>query len=323
MTSASNLISIVIPTYDRPEILKENIALITEAVREENLLGFIKIYISDDSINSKSKNIVDEIKLSYPDIIYSKNSPSLGHDKNLFHSLNLPDSDYVWMLGDSIKLKKNSLSKVIKLLSNAEFDIVSLNGDTRNINIESGAYKNCIEVINNFGWHLTMTGATIYSKRAISHIANLTHKNHKNFPQFFLIFDYLSVKCSFYWINDRLIGSTPKESYWLKSIFSIFIDDWTSTVLNLPATYDKETLDKVILEHSLHSEIFKPKVFLTLRMMNYYNINHYRSHKKQLVLHSGLNALTLFMIAVMNPFLLKIVHKIYKKFSTNNIFTLK
>jgi hypothetical protein len=84
--------------------------------------------------------------------------------------------------------------------------------------------------------------------------------------------------------------------------------------LNLPDTYDQETLHGVILDHSKKSEIFKLKVFLRLRMMNYYNINHYRYYKDLLVLHSGINAKVLFIIAVINTTLLQKLHKIYKRF---------
>lgn len=314
MIKTSDLISIVIPTYNRPNLLKKNLTSVIEAATNIDLIDAIDIYISDDSTNSESKEVVDDIRLLYPNITYSKNSPSLGHDKNLFHSLMLPNTNYVWMLGDSMLLKKNSIFEVIKFINNTKCDVIALNADGRNLNIESGLFKNCIEVIENFGWHLTMTGPTIYSKTVISHIPNLTDKDYKNFPQFSLIFNYLADKCSFYWINDCLISSSPKESYWLKSIFSIFIDDWSSAVLNLPDAYDQETLDKVILDHSKKSEIFELKVFLRLRMMNYYNISHYRRYKDLLVLHSNLNAKVLFIIAVINPLTLQILYKFYNRF---------
>ena len=73
----------------------------------------IPIFISDDSKDCDTKNVIQELNGIYEYIFYYKNTPSLGHDHNIFHTLGLAKSDYVWMLGDSMLIKKGAIAKAI------------------------------------------------------------------------------------------------------------------------------------------------------------------------------------------------------------------
>ena len=71
-------LAISIPTFNRTEILKNNlISLIREAKRFD-----IPIYISDDSDDSLTTKMIKSLKQDYQYLFYTKNNPSLGHDKN-------------------------------------------------------------------------------------------------------------------------------------------------------------------------------------------------------------------------------------------------
>ena len=61
----------------------------------------------------------------------------------------------------------------------------------RNLNFPSGYYNNCNEILIKFGWHIFLTGSTIYSSKVIKQINKINFKNSTNFPQFYLIFIYL------------------------------------------------------------------------------------------------------------------------------------
>jgi len=276
-----NKLSIVIPTYNRAKILKENILFI---IKECKRLS-IDIYISDDSTNLNTQKIINELRKKYSFIHYTKNTPRLGHDKNLFHTLQLSNSDYIWLLGDSTIINPNSLEKILDIINSKKSEIISLNTINRNIDFQTGQYSDFIEILWKFGWHLNLTGATIYPRDSIAILSTMDINKYKNFPQFSLIFSYLARKKSLYWINEKIISSNlSKESYWAKDVFKVFIDDWRNALSNISCDYKLITLKSIINNHIIRTKLFSSKSLLKLRMISGYNWESFIKYNKYIYL---------------------------------------
>ncbi len=302
----SKILSISIPTFNRSEILKKNILLMIEDLKPFS----IPIYISDDSDDDKTKIIVCEMKKIYKYIYYTKNLKRLGHDKNIFHTISLPKSDYVWLLGDSLFFKKNSLKYIFGIIKKHRPDLISVNSELRNLDLKSRIYKNCNKVLNDLGWHLTWTGATIYSQKVISNVHKLDINKSVNFPQISIIFNHLANSCSFYWLNYNILDATKKnKSYWSKFVFKIFFEDFNSALLNLPNCYGKEIKEKVFLDHSKKTKLFNFKSLLFMRSVGIYNFNSFRKYSKFLFKHSDESYLILILILIIPRRLLRLFIK--------------
>ena len=75
----ASLISICIPTYNRPDLLREAIISCLAQTYQD-----FEILISDDSSDNLSKSVVVEFQSRYPDKIrYARNTPSLGQAANV------------------------------------------------------------------------------------------------------------------------------------------------------------------------------------------------------------------------------------------------
>ncbi len=302
-------LAIVIPTYERSEILKENFSLMYKELFEH----LIPIFISDDSKDTKTEKWVNEFQLTYPHINYFNNSPSLGHDKNLMRSIKLPDTDYVWLLGDSIIIKKGAISKILDVINENKNDIISINVKGRDIDFFSKSYYDHNEVLSKFGWHLTLTGATLYSKKVIKFANKIDFTNYRNFPQFSLVYQYLAIDCSFHWINDKLVYSNEnKTSYWFEDIFEVFINDWSNAVQNLPNNYTDNSKEKTIINHSIKSKMFNLTTLMQLRSFRYYNLDVYKKYADKLPTHSNLKNFVLYIIAIFPPQIIILLKKIRK-----------
>ena len=300
-------LSLVIPTFNRPEILKENILLMLPDIQ----IFSIPIYVSDDSSNNHTKDMIFELQKRYEYLFYYKNIPSLGHDKNIFSTLKLAETEYVWLLGDALILKAGAIKNILKIVTKFRPEIIAVNAVNRDLSINSDFYDDKNKVLNEFGWHLTLTGATIYSRTALSAIDKIVNGVHKNFPQVTLIFNHLSVSCSFYWVNERWIYSNGKKtSYWVKDIFQIFIDDWSNVIRNLQGCYDDGVKEKVIIKHSQKAKVFTLKSLAESRSKNVYNIHVFRAYSKLLAKHSGLRIIVLVMIAIVPKTVLRIFQAI-------------
>jgi len=155
---------------------------------------------------------------------------------------------------------------------------------------------------------------TIYSKNVIALTDEMNFDNYRNFPQFSLIYHYLSMNCSFYWVNEKIVSSNKKKiSYWAGNIFSVFIDDWSDAVHNLPVNYDNKIQESVIIDHSIKSNIFNIKSIFYLRSLGFYNWRKYKKYAHILSLHSNLSEVTLFVIALSPIWVISAGYKIVKK----------
>ena len=303
-------LAIAIPTFNRAETVHENLLSLIPEIKEYS----IPIYISDNSNNEDTYNVIKELKKKYEFLFYYKNTKDLGHDKNSFYVAQLPESDYVWLLGDSFSLLRGSVKEMLQIIETYKPEIMSVNAANRDLDEKNGLYEDCNEVLDKLGWHLTLTGATIYSRNVISTLGEVKPELFKNFPQLALMFNYLSKNCSFYWNNNKLLISAPKKGYWVSTMFSIFIDDWSNAIRNLPNCYKESIKEKVIIEHSIKSNIFGLKALLKARSFGAYNFRLFRKYQKVLLDHSRLNSFTLLLISLIPKTLLKIFLVIKKLF---------
>lgn len=300
----NKLISLAIPTFSRPEILRENILLMLPEIKE----FLVPIYISDDSLDDTTKIMIDDLREEYENIYFYNNAKSLGHDRNVFHTLKLPNTKYVWLLGDSLALKRGAIKEALSIINEKKPQVIGVNAKNRDLDIANHFFDDPNLVLEKFGWHLTLTGATIYSEDVISNISEIEKQKNRNFPHIALIFNHLLSNCSFYWINNKwLFANKKKSSYWLKDLFKVFICDWSSVIRSLPNLYNTETKEKVILQHSKKLRLFQLRSLIYARYLNAYNIFLFKKYKKALVEHSGLGLFPLFIISLLPRALIKTI----------------
>ena len=301
----NNLLAIVIPTYNRSEILEENLPYLISQAQEFS----IPIYISDNSIGDETKKLVDNLKSDFPYIFYEKNLTETGHDKNSLYVLRIPRTKYVWLLGDGLRVFESSLKLILDVIKKEKPGLISMNAVGRNLKYKSSLYKNCLDVFQNLGWHLTLTGATIYSRSAIESMKYEEIIKFDNFPQIPFMFNFLAKGNSMYWINEKLIKSSKKEGYWVKNAFSIFIGDLGKAINNLPAPYSEKIKNNVFAQHSRNTNLFGFKLLLELRCYGAYNFIIYKKYRKILKYHSPLNPVLLIAISIFPTFLLELLSK--------------
>lgn len=312
-----SILALAIPTFNRPEIIYKNLSTILDELIELS----IPVYISDDSSNLDTKLIFNDLQAKYDKIYYFKNTPGLGHDLNCIRTLSLPSEDYIWYLGDSILIGKGELRKIINLLKSKDFDFVFCNAVGRNLSIPSKTMTDPLEIFDSLSWHLTMTGATIYKKNRIEWISGLDLSKVKNFPQTAIVFESLIMSpVRVKWINEKIIStSLQKKSYWSKSVFSVFIDDYQNFVKNLSDFYPLLLRINSFKKHSVNSGVFTYRSIFQFRMNGYYDKEIYHRYGKVLSSSSNLNKFYLFIISIFPKKVIKHAYNFYLKVNGNNI----
>tara|TARA_B100000795_G_scaffold270057_1_gene262330 strand:+ start:14069 stop:15001 length:933 start_codon:yes stop_codon:yes gene_type:complete len=302
-------LAISIPTYNRHKILESNLVNIVNQAKEFD----IPIYVSDDSQNVHTKEVINSFMQDYDLLFYKQNIPSLGHDKNIISCLSFHNTDYIWLIGDSISIADNAIKIILELIISESPKIISCNSRDRLVKINSNHIYDKDYVLEQFGWHNTLTGTTIYSKNALNSLNDLDLLECKNFPQISIIFKALNEGCSFYWENKPLIyAHKDKKSYWAENIFETFIDDFSRVIFYLPSEYSNHLKSKVIPIHSLKAKIFDLKSLLALRTENIFDFNKFKKYYKTFKINSSSHLFLIFIISILPKSILKPIRSILR-----------
>lgn len=261
---SNSILSIAIPTYNRSDILVSNLQSILDELIEHQ----IPVYISDDSNNKDTKIAIQELQTAHSLISYFKNEPSLGHDKNCIRTLSIPKEKYIWYLGDSMILNKGTIGKILKIVADNDFDFVSVNAEGRRLDKESRVYTDALVAFSDIGWHLTMSGATIYRRTTLD-LEKIDVSECINFPQLAIIFKNFDKK-RLYWISEKLVSSNPnKKSYWSSRVLDVFVTDYYKTLNYI--FDDKSNISHLVYQHARNSGLLS--VFSLLGLVANKNIN--------------------------------------------------
>lgn len=294
MSSYNNKLAIAIPTFNRPEILEENLQLMLPDLR----IHSIPVYISDDSSDLKTEAVIKRLQSQYEHIYYRHNHPGFGHDGNFFATLAMPDCDYVWYMGDSCCFRTGVVSEILEVLDgNIDFCFVNYRvNDVVSRHIDS-AHDFLVERT----WYLTLTGATIYGRhpRAFN-VTNERKVEWKNFVQLGLILEYCSKnKASLYWYGKPAIvpNKKKKNSYWSAKTFDVFVEDWSKFIRSFQTYFSKSEINFVIKSHAINAGLFNLSHLLVLRANRGLSVELLRKHKLNFVVASPASPLLAYMVS--------------------------
>jgi len=306
-------LAISIPAYERTSGIELNILKNINFLSENN----IPIYICDDSESDNVFQYIKNIQKIYPEILYYKNNQRLGHDKNLLNSLTKPSEDYVWLMGDSTVVISDMFPVIMNEIELNSPDLLSVNKDSRIKKMKSGFLHDRNMILEQFAWHLSYTGATIYSKKVIHSAFENIKSYPANFPQIYIIFSSIANGFSFYWLQENcIISKRNSRSYWIKDAINVFINDWSDALLLLSDTYEHDSIKKAALEHSIQTKLFNWKAFLLLRMNGSLDFKIVKENHGRISKHSQINIFFIYLISTFPIFIIKCFYKIWQMVKT-------
>lgn len=304
---SNEMLAIAIPTYNRPKILKENLLTMLPDLEKFH----INVYISDDSENDETKQMVAEFKQQYQNVYYYKNDPRLGHDLNCLSTLKKPSEQYIWYLGDAQVIAQGALKRILDEIEKNKYDFIVVNSECRQKTIETKVYKDPNSFFVDMAWHATMTGVTIYRNEVLFR-HDYSKYAKSNFMQLAVLLEELTEsENGVLWIcENMIIGNRNKsESYWRKSVFKVFALDWSEFILKLPEVYTGANKREVIRSHSNHTGLFKFKSYLILRSENILNVKSYLKYFGVLKKATSMNIYVIPFLFLLPPRALTILRK--------------
>ena len=147
----NELFGICITTFNRSKLLEETLMSLLPEVIKFN----IPIYISDNASVDNTEDVVNSIKLKYPNIYYHSNSENLGIDNNMINVIEMAETKYALWFSDDDKLENGAIENILDYLKESPSLLILRRGE----HFEKD-FKNCYTNPFDFFYDNGMIGLT-------------------------------------------------------------------------------------------------------------------------------------------------------------------
>ena len=279
---ANPLLSIVIPTYNRAVFLNHSLEVHIPLARAHN----IQLFISDNASTDETAEVVNKRIKEYPLIKYYHNETNIGMDGNFERVLKYPQTEYVWLLGDTALIPYGGINYILNYISemNTKCDAIVFNVGNRGSEFPQQDYSDQNKLLSELGWHMTCLSSLVFSSQLIKQ-ANFERYRNTCFIQTGIIFEYIANRrFLIHWIETLsvqqfLIEGCVRES-WQNQIFEIWTKRWANLIFSLPSSYELDVKLKCIMDHGIKSRIFSLQGLLNLRNSKLLTLEAYKQYSQ-------------------------------------------
>lgn len=296
-------LSIVIPTYNRADFLDYSLQTHIPIAQKYN----IPIYVSDNASTDNTRETVEKWQLHYPYLHYYRNETNVG-EINFEIALRYPDTDFVWLLGDTYELPENGIKYVLDTDRSPDVFIFNL---TDLVKIASRSYQNDPgSLLRDIGALMTCLSCLVYNKELIQR-ARFNRYYDTNFLQTGVILEDIALHPSHVeWVQNHSVGNlqTPlfKKNWNLTpSSFEIGCRRWANFIFSLPCAYTVESKMSCMMEFGKLSGLFKLKNLILLRVHGVLSIDSYRQYRQLFRLTIAYPLPMIWLLSITPKFLLK------------------
>jgi len=306
-------LSIVIPTYNRADFLDYSLETHIPMVEKYN----IQIFVSDNASTDNISEIMKKWMAKYQHLHYSRNETNIGPDANFEKALKMPDTEYVWLLGDTYRIQDGVIGYILGLIENDKFDHILINVGNEIKDFETQIYNNQNKLLEEMFWLMTCLSVHIYSNSIINN-ANFSRYRNSNFIQTGIIFEYLdnrSFKISWtkeYSVERILSVNGITKDLWINKYFEIWVNNRINTIMSLPPSYKIKSKLKAIQYDDERKKI-GTKLVLGLRAKGILNFIDVKLNKDLLILSSSFFIYYFsIMVSLIPESIVIVIRKLYK-----------
>lgn len=148
-------LSICIPTYNRPNCLRELLLSIADEGIEE-----IEVVVCDDASPEDPTKIIHEFKSSIPDLKYIRHPSNIGLDRNFLSVVHHASGEYVWLIGDDDVIEPGGIGRVLGALESKP----KVTGLTLGVVDYDAEMKNLVGIRNTPDSQYFSTAAEVFSE---------------------------------------------------------------------------------------------------------------------------------------------------------------
>ena len=215
-------VSFLIPTYNRLEFVKAQVACLKELKIQHHI--DIEIVIGDNSTTEDISNYVQH--LDDCDIAYFKNDGNVGYGKNVSNCYKIATGDYIWLLGDKRYPSEESFPEVLSLIEMGIYDAILVANANSNEKLISITELNTL--VSTFGFRLSNLTGTILRRECLDTLDRCDKYVEYNFSHIGVALEYLASlqTCNAVWYTRNVcLTRTTNMTYWRNNVFRVFSHD--------------------------------------------------------------------------------------------------
>ncbi len=113
-------LSICIATYNREPFLK----LLLDSIVSQANPDEVQIAIADNASSDKTMELVENIRLDYPNIVYFRWPKNMGVDMNFLKAVEIANGDYCWLMGSDDYVPEKAIKNLLARLKDADVYLI-------------------------------------------------------------------------------------------------------------------------------------------------------------------------------------------------------
>jgi glycosyltransferase involved in cell wall biosynthesis len=239
MNGEKKLLTIAIPTYNRADLLDNQLAWLARSIK-----GFeseCEIFISDNCSTDNTQDIIKKWQKQLDNLKFKSHlhSQNIGLIPNIFHCLKSAKTKYVWAIGDDDAIEDRAVAYIIDKLKNiADLSLLFLNFSGRNkvtgepvhppnivgnrwFDVNSEDYQSDGKAIfehcfsKSVGAVIFLT-ASIYRTDLVQHALQIWPEAEKNWISLAYLAGYCAVNGKVHVTKETYVECIVGVSYWQK-----------------------------------------------------------------------------------------------------------
>jgi len=319
---ANPLLSIVIPTYNRADFLDYSLGVHIPLAKVHN----IQIFISDNASTDATVEIVQKRMQEYPLISYHCNEINIGPDENIERALKYPQTEYVWLLGDTYQIPREGIDYILHLISKKgqKYDAIVFNLVNKITDINTQDYTDQNALLSDLGALMTCLSCLVFHKDLIEK-AQFSRYRNSSFIQTGIIFEAIAEQPFYiHWVKHLSVCgfSYPllRKKSWAKMpiLFEVALEKWSNFVFSLPVSYRLEGKFKCLMDFGIISGVFMFRNLLYLRSLNLLNYQVYKQYSELFPFTMKYSKFVILSIALLPRWPLLLSYRSYKAFKRWN-----
>ncbi|MFH0710695.1 MAG: glycosyltransferase family 2 protein [Pseudomonadota bacterium] len=317
----NTLLSITIPTYNRADFLDYSLEIHIPLARAYN----VQIYISDNASTDSTKEVVEKWQQEYSLIHYFCNERNIG-EINFEIALKLPQTEYVWLLGDTYQIPSNGIQYLLTVISKEDqnYDAFIFNLANRITDIIQQDYQDHNALLHDIGALMTCLSCLVYHKSLINN-GSFRRYYDTYFIQTGVILEDIAYRpFCIQWVQtlsvQSLIHPSLQKINWslTSKAFEIGCEKWTNFIFSLPPTYSIENKMKCIMDFGEVSTLFTIKSLILLRLHEILTYTTFKKYRYLFKLTIDIPIVFIFILSITPKLFLQIAGIMIITFFGNN-----
>jgi len=214
----NKILTICIPTYNRPKALKDQLQVLLPQLNSE-----VKLVVRDNNSNYNLKKVSPE--LNYDKFEYLRNDFNIGADANIARCMETCNTKWLWILGDDDLIKNNAVLNILDLLkSNPDCCYINMQAKIEKKVTGFKGFANYLEIKGAFP-NSFCTSLCLYNAEKLKSEMFFYYRNVSiMITQFSFLLKYLqnnpSEKCLF--SSKQIIDCQSLDISWSREEFIIY-----------------------------------------------------------------------------------------------------